>query len=216
VEELTPELLETFPYEYAGRDAVVEISTDEFTCVCPFSGLPDFGTLTVRYVPRASCLELKSLKYYLTSFRSVGIYQEHAANRILDDLVARCDPKWMELSLDYRLRGGIHTVVTSATAAAESGEPGTVLAQSTLEALQLDGDRQVGEVLPAGAALRGWSGKVWLTPVQLLAEFALLLIPTERSTMPSASLSTQAIVTGPNSTIPSVPDSRSPQSSSIS
>lgn len=110
-ESLTPEALETFPYEYAGREAVVEISTDEFTAVCPFSGLPDFGTLTVRYVPAAECIELKSLKYYLTSFRQVGIYQEHAANRILDDLVRCANPRWMEVELDYRLRGGIHTVV---------------------------------------------------------------------------------------------------------
>jgi 7-cyano-7-deazaguanine reductase len=80
--------------------------------VCPFSGLPDFGTLTIRYLPSDACIELKSLKYYLTSFRSVGIYQEHAANRVLADLVACCDPRWMEVTLDYRLRGGIHTVVT--------------------------------------------------------------------------------------------------------
>ena len=111
-EALTPEVLETFPFEYAGREALVEISTDEFTTVCPYSGLPDFGTLTVRYLPAAGCLELKSFKYYLTSFRSVGIYQEHAAHRILDDLVACCAPRWMEVVLDYRLRGGIHTVVT--------------------------------------------------------------------------------------------------------
>ena len=75
-------------------------------------GLPDFGTLTVRYLPTDVCLELKSYKYYLTSFRNVGIYQEHAANRVLDDLVACCRPQWMEIELDYRLRGGIHTVVT--------------------------------------------------------------------------------------------------------
>ncbi len=112
VGSLTPEVLETFPYEYAGRDAVVEIATDEWSCVCPFSGLPDFGTLTVRYLPSDVCIELKSYKYYLTSFRNVGIYQEHAANRLLDDLVACCKPKWMEIVLDYRLRGGIHTVVT--------------------------------------------------------------------------------------------------------
>ena len=112
VEALTPEILETFDYEYAGRDAVVEISTDEWSCVCPFSGLPDFGTLTIRYLPTDVCIELKSYKYYLTSFRNVGIYQEHAANRILDDLVACCKPAWMEVVLDYRLRGGIHTVVT--------------------------------------------------------------------------------------------------------
>jgi len=112
LEALTPEVLEIFPFEYAGREALVEISTDEFTTVCPYSGLPDFGTLTVRYLPAAGCLELKSFKYYLTSFRSVGIYQEHAAHRILDDLVACCAPRWMEVVLDYRLRGGIHTVVT--------------------------------------------------------------------------------------------------------
>lgn len=112
VEALTPEVLETFPFEYAGREALVEISTDEFSAVCPYSGLPDFGTLTIRYLPAAACIELKSLKYYLTSFRSVGIYQEHAAHRILDDLVACCAPRWMEVALDYRLRGGIHTVVT--------------------------------------------------------------------------------------------------------
>jgi len=112
VEALRPEVLETFPYEYAGRAAVVEITTDEFTCVCPFSGLPDFGTLALRYVPSAVCVELKSLKYYLHSYRTVGIFQEHVANRVLDDLVASCDPTWMEVRLDYRLRGGIHTVVT--------------------------------------------------------------------------------------------------------
>lgn len=112
LDRIRPELLETFPYEYAGREAEVDIVTDEWSCVCPFSGLPDFGTLTVRYVPGDSCLELKSLKYYLTTFRSVGIYQEHAANRVLDDLVAACRPRRMEVALDYRLRGGIHTVVT--------------------------------------------------------------------------------------------------------
>jgi 7-cyano-7-deazaguanine reductase len=112
VEALTPEVLETFPYEYGEREALVEISTDEWTCVCPFSGLPDFGTLIVRYLPSDACVELKSFKYYLVSFRNVGIYQEHAANRVLDDLVACCEPRWMEVVLDYRLRGGIHTVVT--------------------------------------------------------------------------------------------------------
>ena len=114
VEALTPDVLQTFPYEYPVREALVEISTDEWTCVCPFSGLPDFGTLVIRYLPSDACIELKSLKYYLTSFRSVGIYQEHAANRVLEDLVACCAPRWMEIELDYRLRGGIHTVVTVA------------------------------------------------------------------------------------------------------
>jgi 7-cyano-7-deazaguanine reductase len=113
-EALTPEVLETFPYEYPERAAEVLIETDEWSCVCPFSGLPDFGTLRVRYRPGEVCVELKSLKYYLTSFRNVGVYQEHAANRVLQDLVACCRPRWMEVVLDYRLRGGIHTVVTVA------------------------------------------------------------------------------------------------------
>lgn len=112
LEAIRPELLETFDYEYPGREAEVDIVTDEWNCVCPFSGLPDFGTLRIRYVPAGVCLELKSLKYYLTTFRTVGVYQEHAANRILDDLVAVSRPRRMEVTLDYRLRGGLHTVVT--------------------------------------------------------------------------------------------------------
>jgi 7-cyano-7-deazaguanine reductase len=103
-------VLETFPYEYAGRETVVEIFTDEFTAVCPWSGLPDFGAVTIRYLPQARILELRSLKYYLLSFRNVGIYQEHAVNRIADDLVRVVAPKWMEVALDYKIRGGIHTV----------------------------------------------------------------------------------------------------------
>jgi 7-cyano-7-deazaguanine reductase len=109
--EVRPGVLETFPYEYPGSPATVEISTDEFTAVCPWSGLPDFGTVTVRYLPRDRVLELRSFKYYLLSYRNVGIYQEHAANRMLSDLVAACAPDWLELVLDYRIRGGVHTVV---------------------------------------------------------------------------------------------------------
>ncbi len=105
------DVLETFAYEYAGSPAVVEIDTDEFTAVCPWSGLPDFGRLVIRYLPKTRVLELRSLKYYLLSYRSVGIFQEHAANRIVQDLVRSCEPVWMELELDYRIRGGIHTVV---------------------------------------------------------------------------------------------------------
>lgn len=111
--EVRVDLLDTFAYEYPGSPATVEISTDEFTAVCPWSGLPDFGTVTVKYLPGARVLELRSFKYYLLSYRNVGIYQEHAANRILADLVQACAPEWMELELDYRVRGGVHTVVRS-------------------------------------------------------------------------------------------------------
>ena len=105
------DLLETFAYEYPGSPAVIAINTDEFTAVCPWSGLPDFGTVSVEYLPRERVLELRSFKYYLLSYRSVGIYQEHAANRILADLVRASAPQWMELTLDYRVRGGMRTVV---------------------------------------------------------------------------------------------------------
>ena len=102
-----------FDYEYPGRDAEVVIDTDEFTAVCPWTGLPDHGMLRISYVPANSCIELKSLKYYLLSYRNVGIVQEHAANRILDDLVACCRPVRMSVFLDYNVRGGLHTAVTA-------------------------------------------------------------------------------------------------------
>ena len=105
-------VLETFPYEYAGKDIVISIDTDEFTAVCPWSGLPDFATIKIDYIPGKVCIELRSLKYYLLSFRSVGIYQEHAVNRILDDLVACAKPKWMKVTADYKIRGGVHTVAS--------------------------------------------------------------------------------------------------------
>ncbi|MBI4337642.1 MAG: NADPH-dependent 7-cyano-7-deazaguanine reductase QueF [Chloroflexi bacterium] len=108
---INPACLLAFPYEYPGSDAEVQIETGEFTAVCPWTGLPDLGTLTIRYVPDRLCIELKSLKYYLLSYRNVGIVQEHAANRILRDLVAACQPVRMALALDYQVRGGIHTVV---------------------------------------------------------------------------------------------------------
>ncbi|MDE2778123.1 MAG: preQ(1) synthase [Chloroflexota bacterium] len=105
------ECLMAFQYEYPGQETEVIIDTDEFTAVCPWTGLPDYGTLTITYVPGESCIELKSLKYYLLSFRDVGIVQEHAANRILQDLVACCRPRRMRIKLDYKVRGGIHTDV---------------------------------------------------------------------------------------------------------
>src|SRR5512142_2404137 len=98
-------ILETFPYEYPGKDIVVDIDTDEFTAVCPWSGLPDFATIRVSYIPDKVVIELRSFKYYLLSYRSVGIYQEHLVNRILEDLVALARPKWMKVKDDYKVRG---------------------------------------------------------------------------------------------------------------
>jgi 7-cyano-7-deazaguanine reductase len=104
--------LETFPYEYSGKNIIVTIDTDEFTAVCPFSGLPDFATIRISYIPTRVVIELRSLKYYLFSYRNVGIYQEHLVNRILEDLVKCARPEWMKVEADYRIRGGIHTVAT--------------------------------------------------------------------------------------------------------
>ena len=110
--EIDPECLLTFDYKYAGQKAEVVIDTHEFTAVCPWTGLPDFGTLEIRYIPDQLCIELKSLKYYILSYSSVGIVQEHAANQILNDLVATCKPSDLSVSLDYNMRGGLHTSVT--------------------------------------------------------------------------------------------------------
>ena len=109
---LDTQCLLTFNYDYPEQESQVDIDTDEFTALCPWTGLPDYGSLKISYVPDRSCIELKSLKYYLLSFRDVGIVQEHAVNRILQDLVAACRPRSMMVTLDYRLRGGIHTSVS--------------------------------------------------------------------------------------------------------
>ncbi len=108
-EAIDTKVLDTFPYEYAGRNINIDIQTDEFTAVCPFSGLPDFGTITISYVPDKVCIELRSLKYYLLSFRNVGIFYEHLVNRVLDDIVKVCDPVTMTVEADYTPRGGITT-----------------------------------------------------------------------------------------------------------
>ena len=102
-------VLEAVPFDYSGSATEVVYETDEFTCVCPWTGLPDFAHLTIRYTPARSLVELKSLKYYLTSYRNVGILQEHAVNRILKDLVQLLEPLSMVVEADYKERGGLKT-----------------------------------------------------------------------------------------------------------
>lgn len=104
--------LETFPNPQPGRDYEIEIRYPEFTSVCPKTGLPDFGELSIRYVPDQACLELKALKYYLIGFRNEGIFYEAVTNRVLDDLVAACRPRRMTVTGDFSARGGIKTTVT--------------------------------------------------------------------------------------------------------
>ncbi|MEN2998786.1 MAG: preQ(1) synthase [Brevinematia bacterium] len=110
-DSIDKEVLETFEYEYAGKPVEIVITTDEFTSVCPWSGLPDFATLVIKYVPDRKCIELKSLKYYLHSYRNVGIFYEHVVNRILNDLVEVCQPVRMEVEARFNLRGGLQTTV---------------------------------------------------------------------------------------------------------
>ena len=106
-------VLEMIPFDYAGSETEVVYETEEFTCVCPWTGLPDFGILTITYTPNKSLIELKSLKYYLTSYRNVGIIQEHAVNRILKDLVNLVKPLEMTIDAEYRERGGIKSYATA-------------------------------------------------------------------------------------------------------
>ena len=100
-------VLEAIAFDYPDSATEVVYETEEFTCVCPWTGLPDFARLVIRYTPHQSLVELKSLKYYLTSFRNVGIIQEHAINRILKDLVKLVQPVSMTVEAEYKERGGI-------------------------------------------------------------------------------------------------------------
>lgn len=105
--------LETFANQYPEREYTIEIVCPEFTSLCPKTGQPDFGTLTFTYSPAAKCVELKSLKLYLQQFRNEGVFYEHAVNRILDDLAATVEPRWMRLRAAFTPRGGITTTVTA-------------------------------------------------------------------------------------------------------
>ena len=122
-----PELLETFVNPYPQRDYEVFMTTPEFTSLCPIGGIetdaeelkkldggaPDFATIDITYIPDQACLELKSLKLYLWSFRNDGVFYERVVNRILDDLVAACSPRYMSVVGDFNVRGGIKSVITA-------------------------------------------------------------------------------------------------------
>jgi 7-cyano-7-deazaguanine reductase len=111
--------VETFPNPARGRDYRIDVTSPEWTALCPITGQPDFATIRITYVPEALCLELKSLKLYLHSFRDRGVFHEAVTNEMLDHLVASCRPRRMRIIGDFRVRGGISTVVT-----AEFPEPG--------------------------------------------------------------------------------------------
>ncbi|HXG94699.1 MAG TPA: preQ(1) synthase [Blastocatellia bacterium] len=103
--------LETFEYQYKGKEIRISFTSSEFTAICPFSDFPDFATIKIEYIPNERCIELKSLKLYINSFRSVKIFHEHVVNRILDDFVKACDPIAVEIEGDFNVRGNIKTVI---------------------------------------------------------------------------------------------------------
>jgi 7-cyano-7-deazaguanine reductase len=130
-----PEILETFPNPYPDRDYLVQMTSAEFTSLCPLGGVesdaselellkggaPDFGTIHIAYAPDGVCIELKSLKLYLWSFRNDGIFYERAVNRILDDLAAVMRPRWIQVVGDFNVRGGIKSVITAARGTRPAG-----------------------------------------------------------------------------------------------
>ena len=110
-EEMNLYKLDTFAYEFVGKEIWVEFEMPEFTAICPFSEFPDFAVIRLKYVPNERCIELKSLKLYINSFREVKIFHEHVINLILEDFVAACDPLKVEIEGDFHVRGNIKTVV---------------------------------------------------------------------------------------------------------
>ncbi len=114
-EQIARDVLETIDYQYRlERDIHITIRQPEYTSVCPMTGLPDMGCIIIEYCPSERIIELKSLKYYLLQYRNVGIFYEHAVNKILEDLVFVLEPKWMNVTGDFTARGGITTTVTAA------------------------------------------------------------------------------------------------------
>ena len=105
--------IEVWENQYADRDYTINIEIPEFTCICPKTGLPDFAVIKISYIPQKYCLELKSLKLYIIFYRNVGIFHEHLTNKILDDIVKACGPRWARVEAVMNPRGGISTTVSA-------------------------------------------------------------------------------------------------------
>ncbi len=104
-------LIEVWKNQYPDKEYIINLEIPEFTCICPKTGLPDFATIYIRYSPDKNCVELKSFKFYINFFRSIGIFHEHVVNRILDDFVDSCKPRWVNIRAEFNSRGGIKTTV---------------------------------------------------------------------------------------------------------
>jgi len=112
IRKLKTPKIEVWKNQYPEKEYVINLETTEFTCICPKTGLPDFAAIKIEYAPHKYCIELKSLKYYFNFFRNIGIFHEHAVNKIMEDFVAACKPRRVKISGDFNPRGGIKTVVT--------------------------------------------------------------------------------------------------------
>jgi 7-cyano-7-deazaguanine reductase len=115
-EEMSLYPLDTFKYEYVGREIWIDFEIPEFTAICPFSDFPDFAVIRLKYVPNERCIELKSLKMYINSFRQIKVFHEHVINIILEDFINACDPLRVEIEGDFHVRGNIKTVVRASYA----------------------------------------------------------------------------------------------------
>ncbi|MEA3494292.1 MAG: preQ(1) synthase [Candidatus Margulisiibacteriota bacterium] len=113
IRELKTPKIDTWKNQYPDKDYNIHLENPEFTCVCPKTGLPDFATIFIDYTPDKDCLELKSLKEYFISYRDIGIFHEHLVNKILDDIVKACKPRYAKVVGDINVRGGIKTTVSA-------------------------------------------------------------------------------------------------------
>ena len=139
VEAVARDVLVTIPYRYKRRTEIT-VTTEEFSAVCPWSGLPDYARLTLRYLPSDRYVELKSLKYYVISFRNVGIFQEDATNVILEHLVEALDPLFIEVQLEYNIRGGFVTTTRAQHRRADAGAPDLLGEQPVVSDERIDWD----------------------------------------------------------------------------
>lgn len=113
IRKLKTPKIEVWQNKYPDKTYTIDIESNEFTCICPKTGLPDFATIRIKYIPDKACLELKSLKLYMIFYRHIGIFHEHLVNKMLDDLVKASRPRWMQIAGEFNVRGGIKTTVTA-------------------------------------------------------------------------------------------------------
>ena len=113
IRKLKTPRIEAWHNQYSDKDYIVTLQNPEFTCVCPKTNLPDFANIAIQYKPDKWCVELKSFKMYLSFYRDIGIFHEHVINKVLDDFVASCKPRWVYIKGEFNIRGGIKTTVSA-------------------------------------------------------------------------------------------------------